>query len=144
MSLEDPRATLALRVVGAGVAMVTITLLLMQIAHRIVDAPTEPDQTPAVVDAPGSPEDPQGLKVLANEPVRAHIELDGKVAFDGILCAGSSGECEPASVEFPAAEVTLVELADLTRARVIYNGTRVEPLGNLTSARRLVFIDDLP
>jgi len=26
---------------------------------------------------------------------------------------------------------------------VIYNGSRVEPLGNLSSARRLVFIDDL-
>lgn len=143
MSLrDDPRA--AMRLAGAGVAMVIITLLLMEIAHRIVDRPPEPDSTEAAVVTPSTEEDPRGLRVMANEPVKAHIELDGKVMFDGVLCAGSNGECSPSVLDFPSAALTVVELADLTRARVIYNGTRVEPLGNLTSARRLVFIDDLP
>lgn len=143
MSLP-PRAALGLRVVGAGVAMVTITLLLMEIAHRIVDQPAEPPtaEVAPVVEAPTA--EPTGLRVLANEPVRARVELDDRVVYEGVLCAGSNGECEPSSLDFPAAQKTVVELADLTRARVIYNGTRVEPLGNLTSARRLVFIDDSP
>jgi hypothetical protein len=62
--------------------------------------------------------------------------VDGEVFFSGILKGG-------ATLSPPAGRKVEVALADLTRTVVIYNGTRVGPLGKLNAGRRLVFIDDV-
>lgn len=127
--------------------MVTITLLLMQIAHRLVDRvppPEEaaPEAAPEVAaDLPEAVQE-AGLRIAAIEPVGLKVEADGQVLYQGVLCAGPPPDCAQSTVSFATARSLSVEVADLTRVRVIYNGARVEPLGNLSASRRLVFIDD--
>ena len=158
----------ALRVFAAAAAMVIITLLLMQIIHRITDAPpetpealteggtppAEPGAEPAVEPAeaveavaeapmaPPVPESESGLRISAVEPVKVRVEIDGVERYDAVLCASLDTTCEERVLKFPLAAEMAVEVADLTRLRVSYNGARVEPLGNLSASRRLVFIDD--
>lgn len=143
--MTPDRARLGLRGVGAAAAMVTITLLLMQIAHRLLDQPPEPE--PAVAEAPATPDLPEaveepGLRIAAIEPVGLKVAADGQVVYQGVLCAGPPPGCPESTLSFATARELSVEVADLTRVRVIYNGSRVEPLGNLSASRRLVFIDD--
>lgn len=130
--------------VGGGVAVVLVVLvLLVQIVRTVEDdtAPAAADATE--VEPPPAPEldvvdeGPTGLTVRATAPVRVRIEADGVELISGVLCRDL--EC---SVSVDHAAEIAVELADLTRAGVIYNGSRVQPLGNLSAARRLVFIDD--
>ena len=139
------RARLALRGLGAAAAMVAITLLLMQIAHRVLDGEgvvaAEGPEEPAVA-ALDDPDTPTALRISAIEPVRVEVVVDGETRFSGVLCSGPPPDCPRSSLEFERGEVMSVELADLTRARVSYNGTRVEPLGKLSAKRRLVFVDD--
>lgn len=121
--------------------MVVLTLLLMQVAHRLIDRPDDPEPSPAQAEADNP--DAVALAISAIEPVRIKVERDGAVAFEGVLCTGAPPDCPEPTLRFAPASEIAVELADLTRARVIYNGTRVEPLGNLSAPRRLVFIDDV-
>ena len=166
MSLPPPsqspeeRLRTALRVFAAAAAMVIITLLLMQIIHRVTDAPAETPETPETVAegapppvepvaelpaapaAPLVPDSESGLRISAVEPVKVRVEIDGVERYDAVLCASLDTTCEERVLKFPLAAEMAVEVADLTRLRVSYNGARVEPLGNLSASRRLVFIDD--
>lgn len=115
-------------VIGAtliGLAMRVVGLAL-EVAAVAEEAPAEAAPV-AVVD--------RSLRVRANEPVRTRVEVDGEEAWAGILRPG-----EP--LELPTGARTVLEVSDLTRVEVLYNGRRVEPLGNVSSGRRLVFIDD--
>lgn len=136
---SDDRARLVRRGLGVALAIVTITLLLMQIAHRLVDAPEVSDED---ADAVAAVDPGPGLSVTAIEPVRVKVEIDGEVRYNGVLCSGAPPDCPQSKLEFERASITAVELADLTRARVVYRGERVDPLGNLSTGRRLVFIED--
>lgn len=156
----EERLRTALRVFAAAAAMVIITLLLMQIIHRVTDAPAETPETPETVAegapppvepvaelpaapaAPLVPDSESGLRISAVEPVKVRVEIDGVERYDAVLCASLDTTCEERVLKFPLAAEMAVEVADLTRLRVSYNGARVEPLGNLSASRRLVFIDD--
>lgn len=157
---SEERLRTALRVFAAAAAMVIITLLLMQIIHRVTDAPAETPETPETVAegapppvepvaelpaapaAPLVPDSESGLRISAVEPVKVRVEIDGVERYDAVLCASLDTTCEERVLKFPLAAEMAVEVADLTRLRVSYNGARVEPLGNLSASRRLVFIDD--
>ncbi len=162
---SEERLRTALRVFAAAAAMVIITLLLMQIIHRVTDAPPETPEalaegeappaaepvaeaiepvaeTPAAPAAPLVPDSESGLRISAVEPVKVRVEIDGVERYDAVLCASLDTTCEERVLKFPLAAEMAVEVADLTRLRVSYNGARVEPLGNLSASRRLVFIDD--
>lgn len=157
---SEERLRTALRVFAAAAAMVIITLLLMQIIHRVTDAPAETPETPEAVaegeappvepvaelpaapPAPLVPDSESGLRISAVEPVKVRVEIDGVERYDAVLCASLDTTCEERVLKFPLAAEMAVEVADLTRLRVSYNGARVEPLGNLSASRRLVFIDD--
>lgn len=157
---SEERLRTALRVFAAAAAMVIITLLLMQIIHRVTDAPAETPETPetmaegaappvepvaelpAAPAAPLVPDSESGLRISAVEPVKVRVEIDGVERYDAVLCASLDTTCEERVLKFPLAAEMAVEVADLTRLRVSYNGARVEPLGNLSASRRLVFIDD--
>lgn len=102
------------------------------------EAPMEPWEAPALeedlgaVPAAGTPR----LVVRGIESQHTEVVIDGEVFFSGILKGGET-------LSPPAGRKVEVALADLTRAVVIYNGTRVGPLGKLNAGRRLVFIDDV-
>jgi len=76
------------------------------------------------------------LVVRGVESQHTEIVVDGEVYFSDILRGGES-------LKPPAGRRVEVALPDLTRAAVIYNETRVVPLGKLNAGRRLVFIDDV-
>ena len=57
------------------------------------------------------------------------VVVDGEVFFSGTLRGGEA-------LEPPAGRRVEVALPDLTRATVIYNGTRVGPLGKLNAGSR--------
>jgi len=86
---------------------------------------------------------PVGLRVGVNDRVKVKVEVDGEPWFDGHLCPREGPRCDRAGpLKVPRAAEIAVALSDLTHARLIYNGRRVEPLGNLDAGRRLVFVDD--
>lgn len=142
---QAERARTVARAAGAAAALVLLTLLSMQLASRLLDgAPGEATADEETPEAPPPPLEERaevGLRVTSVEPVRLRVDLDGVEVFDGLTCTGGEG-CEGPTLDFPLARVTTVELADLTRAKVIYKGQRVQPLGNLSVGRTLVFIDD--
>ena len=129
------------RVLGGGVLLVVVVLLLVRLAGLVLDGEPEESWQIQTVEALGAEDGDQEssshprLSVHGVEPQRVHIEVDGEVFFTGRLQGGET-------LNPPPGETVSVELDDLTRAVVIYNDSRVVPLGRLTAGRRLVFIDD--
>jgi hypothetical protein len=113
-------------------------LLFKVVASLVGDEPMEAWEAPALeedlgaVPAEGTPR----VVVRGIESQHTEIVVDGEVFFTGTLRGGET-------LEPPAGHRVEVALPDLTRAAVIYNGTRVGPLGKLNAGRRLVFIDDV-
>jgi hypothetical protein len=129
---HGPRFPLG-RIVAGGGLLIALCVLVLELGGLVLDdeieAPRESETAPAAPDQ-------AKLRLRALENVRARVEIDGKIVFDGVLAGGTDRS-------WPAGEVTAVELDDLTRATVYYGGQRVEPVGSLTAARRLEFVDDL-
>lgn len=119
-------------------AVLVAAVLLIQLGREMGS-----DEAGLAQDTPELPEGAmdavvgKALSIRATAPVKVRVEIDGVETVRGTLCREL--ECR-LDIE-PAREIA-VELADLSRASVIYNGSRVAPLGNLSAARRLVFVDD--
>ena len=128
------------RVLGGAVLVVVLVTLVLRLGAMLEKEPEESWQHQMVETrrstgaGSASAEHPR-LSVKGVEPQEVHIEVDGEVFFSGRLKGGET-------LEAPPGETVSVQLDDLTRAVVIYNGSRVVPLGRLTAGRRLVFIDD--
>jgi hypothetical protein len=122
-----------MRVAGGAVALLAIVVLSLRVLDHLLEPAQVGDPTDEV-----ALDEPATLVVSATERLAVRIEADGNELFDGVICS----DCDLDRVEATANRELAVELSDLTRARVIYNGRRVEPLGNLSAPRRLVFIDD--
>lgn len=132
------RQTLIRSALGA-VAIVVIAGLALQIAAKLLEPGDEGEAQLELVEAPAEPAS-GGVAIRANEPVRLRVEVDGEETLAATLC---NGDPEPGcAYQVPAADEIAIELSDLTRATVSYNGRRIEPLGNLSAPRRLVFVDD--
>ncbi len=133
------------RALGLGVAVAVVVLLGLKLASTLWDGAGTGDD-------PAGPEQAQGegqplaaaepvelathnLSIRAIEPSRLVAIADGQVVHDGILVARRSLQLE-------ASHELSVELPDLTRVKIRYNGQALRPLGNLSAGRRLVFIDD--
>jgi hypothetical protein len=84
----------------------------------------------------GADQPDQHVRVRAIEATRLRLEADGAVIFDGVLHAGTI-------VEAAGHDRVVIDSSDLSRIRVSYNGESVDPLGNQSVGRRLVFIDDI-
>ena len=123
-----------LRVAVGALALLSIVVLGLRVLDHLLEPAqvADPDQDAIVLAEPST------LEVSSIERVEVRLVADGQQLFEGILCS----ECDNDRIEATATRELAVELSDLTRARVIYNGRRVEPLGNLSAPRRLVFIDD--
>lgn len=119
-------------------------------AELVTPKPDDAEEAPepeAEAEAPPPVEEPDdedlaaaptpGMRVhlRAHDRVKVAVDLDGTVAFDGWIEAGERHD-------FHGAERIAVEVSDLTRLTMAYNGDKVEPLGNLSHPRRLVFVAD--
>ncbi len=80
--------------------------------------------------------EPAWLDVQAEVPTRVRVAVDEEEVFSGVLLPE-----KPIHVE--AGRVAVVELEELDRVRIRYDGRQVVPLGVLEGRRRLIFVDDL-
>jgi len=120
------------RLVIGGLAIALIGFLALRVGSAVLE-----DEDAKVEALIGADQPDQHVLVRApREPARVRLEADGVMVFDGVLPPGGSIEAE-------AHDRLVVDSSDLTRVQVIYNGDRVDPLGNQTAGRRLVFIDDI-
>jgi hypothetical protein len=121
-----------LRGVAGAVVAAGIVIVSLQILATLFEDEGLPD----------GPLEPQGgvVELRATDPIRVRVEVDGDEAFSGVMCRGNN----PCKQSFGPAREIAVEMADLERAQVSYNGRRVKPLGTLDEPRTLVFIDDSP
>ena len=126
----------------AGVAIgATLVALSTTLVLRLMEDPA--DSEPWAVNSATVGEEGGNGEVVEHPRVvvRGHesqyveVTVDGELFFADRLDGG-------VNLEPPAGREVVVELADLTRAVVIYNNERVQPLGKLTAGRRLVFIND--
>lgn len=92
------------------------------------EAPSVTPVTPAVVKA-------QSVVLRAIEDVRVGVTTDQGNIRRGVLPGGES-------VTIDSDGPITLDIADLTRVRVRYNGSRLEPLHNLSKGRRLVFLPE--
>lgn len=134
------------RALGMGIAVAVVVLLGLKVASELWDGrqPAPDDGATAAQDVPVEPgadaapavEAPtHALNIRAIEPSRLVAIADGVVVHDGILVARRALQIE-------AQRELSVELPDLTRVKIRYNGQALRPLGNLSAGRRLVFLDD--
>jgi hypothetical protein len=135
VSAEPGREVPLARVIGGGVLLLVLGVLVLQFIGMFLGDDLESWEVKAPEAGAVQRAGTAVVKVRGIERQRVRIEVDGEPFFSGLLRAGESQETPPAH------EIS-VELPDLTRSVVIYNGARVEPLGKLTTGRRLVFIDD--
>lgn len=132
----------------APAAMAATTMVEPMVLPAGVAAPTE-GTTPLVAEAsPPAPVAPpplpavnedglavQAVEVRAIEPTRVTVRADGETKFSGLLEPGPARS-------FQGYRRLEVDASDLTRITLRHNGVRVEPLGNLSSGRRLVFLQE--
>ena len=127
------------RMVGVVLALVVAGSLVLALAVELLGE--QPEDLTVEADAELGP--PPRVVVQATERVRMTVEVDGVTDFDGWLCPREARGCDShGSYAAPGGLEVAVTLNDLTRAKVRYDGRLVEPLGNLTAQRRLVFLEE--
>ncbi|RME25408.1 MAG: helix-turn-helix domain-containing protein [Deltaproteobacteria bacterium] len=148
-----------IRLVLAGFLVTLALVLAMKLLSGLIDRAAEASAAPTAVpqvdrapdrQAPAASPPPlpptgeapaaavvPGMRVhlQAHERVRVQVALDGEPAFDGWLGPGDAHD-------FLGADEIAIDVSDLTRLSISYDGQRVEPLGNLSHPRRLVFVRD--
>jgi hypothetical protein len=119
------------RLVLVGFSLVAIAILGARLVSMAIEKPGGKERKAAVA---GNTADLQ-VSVRANDDSHLVVHVDGALVFDGDVKARQV-------VRYAGGDEVAVEIPDLTRVVVTFNGSRVEPLGNLSAGRRLVFIDD--
>jgi hypothetical protein len=119
-----------------GVALAVVVLLGLRVASELLDRPAADEVAtqagPVAADAEPAV---HSLSIRAIEPSKLRAVVDGEVVHDGVLVARRT-------LQLDAKRELVVEIPDLTRVKMRYNGQALRPLGNLSAGRRLVFIDD--
>ncbi len=133
-----------LRLVASGFAFTLLVVLLLRVGAVVLESPpafltdgaadSEASDQVGIAAAEGIAK-AQTIGLRAIEDVRVSVLTTEGVIREGILPGGES-----VSVESDG-PITL-DIADLTRVRVRYNGSRLEPLHNLSKGRRLVFVPE--
>lgn len=104
-----------------------------EVEPAIAEAPPQPaPAAPAPVDR-----GVHNLTIRAVHPVKIDARLGTTTVHAGPVGGGQV-------ITVGGAEDITVEISDLSRVQLDYNGGRVEPLHNLSSARRLVFVRATP
>lgn len=99
------------------------------------EAPAAEPEDPAT--GPQRPEGHHLLAVRTIHPVRIEARVGDAIVHDGMVEGGQTITAEGEG------EISL-EVSDLSRVHIEFDGNRIEPLHNLSSARRLVFVRDTP
>jgi len=130
------------RALGLGVAVAVVVLLGLKVTSEILDSQASDPSEQAAADGADAADPAEqavpavhSVSVRAIEPSRMRAVVDGEVVHDGIVLGRRS-------IQLEAQHELSVELPDLTRVKIRYNGQALRPLGNLSAGRRLVFIDD--
>jgi|GEM_PF-1332293 len=129
------------RLVASGFAFTLLVVLLLRVGALVMEAPpaflmgdaAATDDTLAAAGEVAPLAQVVGLRAI--EDVRVSVTTDEGTIRRGVLPGGES-----VSIESDG-PITL-EISDLTRVRVRYNGSRLEPLHNLSKGRRLVFLPE--
>ena len=130
-AMESSQGVPLTRLVIAGFVLTLAITLALQVNHRL-NAPTIVPTANGPMIALGPP---HKVKVYAIEDVKVEVTIDGQTSYSDTL-RGTNG------MEFQATNRLELDIADLTRVRLQYNGKRIEPLGSLSHGRRLVFIHE--
>jgi hypothetical protein len=133
------------RLVMSGFVLTMVVVLLLRVLFELSEIPPEPSNPTltagATVEELAPPVLPQGampvsrLRIRAIEPTRITTRVDDEDSYQGRLPAGEI-------IDLEGAQRIEVFTSDLTTIRITYNGERIEPLGNLSKPRRLVFVQD--
>ncbi|MDG1478385.1 MAG: DUF4115 domain-containing protein [Myxococcota bacterium] len=134
------------RLVMSGFVLTMVVVLLLRLLFEVAGEPpgVEAPATAAVeaVTEETPPEDlspgtmpTSRLRIRAIEPSRISTRVDSQDSYRGTLPAGEI-------IDLEGREMIEVFASDLTTIRITYNGERIEPLGNLSKPRRLVFVQD--
>lgn len=125
------------RLVVAGFLLTMAVVLGLRVIAAYIDyttpAEVAPDEMAAAIEPSTLPT--AHLRVRAIEPTRLRTRVDGIDSFQGVLDANNL-------IDLEGREEIEVWAADLTSIIITYNGDRIEPLGNLSRGRRLVFIQE--
>jgi len=126
------------RLVLIGFAITLAALLGLRLGAALLDQRLSPSTDASTSSAASATAMVAGQVVSLRtvEPVRVRMEVDGETVHDGRIAAG-------ATLKGTGTEVIL-DIGDLSVVTVKVDGTRVEPLHNLTSARRLRFVKTAP
>lgn len=114
-----------------GFALVAITILVA----RFISMALESQHVDPLAQASAQDLPDIDITVRAIEATEIQVEVDGELTFAGAVEARQV-------VRYAGRKRVSVYIPDLTRVTIGYNGTRIEPLGNLSAGRRLVFVDD--
>ncbi len=124
-----------IRLVMAGFVLTLVVVLGLRLTVELSGGPETAPAATAIADvAPLMPPSSR-LRIRAIEPTAISTSVDDHESFSGTLPAGEI-------IDLEGSEVIEVWAADLTTILITYNGERIEPLGNLSRGRRLVFVLD--
>jgi len=129
-----PRSEVPLiRLVVTGFVITLVIVLSLQLGERLIT----PSPVAVASNAGGTASigPLQKVRIHAGEDVSIQVTSDGEVAFTGTLPATETKE-------FESNRRIAVDIGDLRWVTIHYNGERIEPLGNLSKKRRIVFIHD--
>jgi DNA-binding XRE family transcriptional regulator len=128
-----------LRLILSGFAFTLLVVMVLRVGAVMVDSPTWLDfgTTDAAEDlaAAAALEPAQVVGLRAIEDVRVNVITDEGTIREGVLRGGKS-------ISVKTDGPISIEISDLTRVRLRYNDSRLEPLHNLSKGRRLVFLPD--
>ncbi len=133
-----------LRLVASGFAFTLLVVLLLRVGALVVETPptffgldaSGTESSESETDAAAAPPvAAQSVVLRAIEDVRVGVTTDKGTVRRGVLPGGES-------VTIDSDGPITLDIADLTRVRVRYNGSRLEPLHNLSKGRRLVFLPE--
>lgn len=137
---EAPRGLPVARLILGGFLATLVLVLAVEIGGAVMDhAPEGAQTTPGqpVASEPKSDLPVQKVELRAIEPTRVTVIADGQTLFSGVMDPGVTQTYE-------GHERMSVDASDLTKLTVRHDGSRIEPLGNLSFGRRLVFIQEKP
>lgn len=134
------------RLVMSGFVLTMVVVLLLRVLFELtgsaadIEVPTTADAEVIAEEVPPENLSPGAmptsrLRIRAIEPSRISTRVDSQDSYRGTLPAGEI-------IDLEGREQIEVFASDLTTIRITYNGERIEPLGNLSKPRRLVFVQD--
>jgi hypothetical protein len=126
-----------IRLVMTGFFITLLVVLTLQLSERLIVGEPTPGQSPGPTSQQSltPPIAPQKVKIHAVEDVDLRIVADDEIAFSGVLPGSETKVVQ-------AHQRVALDIGDLRWVTIHYNGERIEPLGNLSKRRRIVFIHD--